>query len=352
MTHWQGRGLGGIAALVLLACGGTVDLKAGGTAGSGGTSSGGTGSEGGSTLLPVGGAATTAKPPQEGVLAYDADPDGLGRAVYTKAFATPGGSSRLTSPDEQAKQPAFSADGMLLAYAARAAGTYQIHVRSLQTGAVTVVTSLAEGATSPAFSPNGKSLAFVTGDPETAGNRGPTDGDLMLVEPGKGEPRLLLDADNLGCCVAQYLSPVFTSSNELLIGTGMSVVAFDLVRATQRELVPFTGRIPNPQDPTPAPDGIRYAFTDYCAGGLALYVARVDGSTGDTCDNARSVPGGQGLTSADWGNFGYIAAELAGPEHGVALIDDREFSVSMLADAPGARNPTWAPTAEIPLPQE
>lgn len=352
MTHWQGRGLGGIAALILLACGGTVDLKAGAAAGSGGIAgSGGTVSEGGSTLLPIGGAPAAPKPPSEGVLAYDADPDGLGRAIYTTSFATPGENRRLSEPNEQAKQPAFSPDGMQLAYAARTAGTYQIHVRTLETGAVTVVTSLTEGATSPAFSPNGKSLAFVTGDPETPDNRTPTAGDLMLLEPGTGEPRLLLDADDLNCCTAQYLSPVFTDSGELLIGTRMSIVALDLASGVRRELVPFNGRIPNPQDPTPAPDGVRYAFSDYCSG-LSLYVARIDGTTGDTCDNARKVPGSEELTAADWGKFGYIAAELAGPEHGVVLIDDRNFSMSRLANAPGARNPTWSPTPDIPLPQE
>lgn len=351
MKHWQGQ-LGGVAALVLLACGGTVDLKAEGAAGSGGTAgSSGSFTEGGSTLPPVGGAAAAPKPPSEGALAYDADADGLGRAIYTTSFATPGEHRQLTSPEEQAKQPAFSANGMLLAYAARTNGAYQIHVRTLETGAVKVVTSVPEGATSPAFSPDGKSIAFVTGDPETPNNRTPTDGDLMLLELAKGEPRRLLDADDLNCCVAQYLSPVFTASGELLIGTGMSIVGLNLESGAQRELVPFTGRIPNPQDPTPAPDGIRYAFSDYCAG-LSLFIGRIDGSTGDTCQNGRPVPDSASLISADWGKFGFIAAEVDSPEHGVVLIDDRTFGASPLANAPGARNPAWSPIAEIPLPQE
>lgn len=240
---------------------------------------------------------------------------------------------------------------MRLAYAARAGGAYQIHVLTLETGKVAVVTSVPEGATSPAFSPDGKSIAFVTADPETANNRTATDGDLMLLDLAKGEPQRLLDADDLSCCVAQYLSPTFTRSGSLLIGTRMSIVGLDLQTGVHRELVPFTGRIPNPQDPTPAPDGVRYAFSDYCAG-LSLFVARVDGTTGDTCDNARSVPGTYDLISADWGNFGYIAAEQRGSEHGVMLINENDFAIMPLADAPGARNPAWSPTGEIPLPQE
>ncbi len=351
MKHWQGQ-LGGLTALLLLACGGTVDLKAGGAAGSGGTAAGsGPFTEGGSSPLPVGGAPAAAKPPSEGALAYDADSDGLGRAIYTTSFASPGEHRQLTLPQDQAKQPAFSPDGMQLAYAARTNGAYQIHVRTLQTGVVKVVTSVPEGATSPAFSPDGKRIAFVTGDPETPNNRTPTDGDLMLVELANGQPKRLLDADNLNCCVAQYLSPVFTATGELLIGTGMSIVGFDLETGAQRELVPFTGRIPNPQDPTPAPDGIRYAFTDYCAG-LSLFIGRIDGTTGDTCQNGRPVTDSASLISADWGKFGYIAAEIDGPDHGVVLIDDRNFSASPLANAPGARNPAWSPIAEIPLPQE
>lgn len=381
MRHFK-IGLESSLGLLLLACGGTVDLNTpgdgtGGTSsgvgGTGGTGTGGVGMGGtgglgtgglGTGGLGTGGLGTGGTgglgtggvgepvpgvPPSTGTLAYDADSDALGRAVYLRSFEQDDCVQRLTDPQDQAKQPAFSADGGLLAYAALVDGLYQIHVRDLANGDVKKVTDQPLGATSPAFSPDGSRVAFVTADPEVSDNRGPGEGNLMLVELDTLDVTLVADAESQGCCVQQYLSPVFNGADEILVGTRTSLVGIDLVNGAVRDVVPITGRIPNPQDPSIAPDGVRYVFSDFCGVGLGLYVARVDGSTGDTCANAQPIATGHRMVSADWGDGGYIAAEIDEAGRGVLFADDTDFSVSAL-DAPGARNPEWAPSAaEVPI---
>jgi len=279
--------------------------------------------------------------PQHGVLAYDANADALGRAIFIHSFESNGCTERLTDPAVQAKQAAFSADGKQLAYAALVDGFYQIHVRDLASGDTQQVTEMPVGASSPAFSPDGSQLAFVTGDPEEFGNRAAGTGSLLLLDLETHDVRVLSDASTLGCCTPAYLSPVYNGSREILVGTGMSLVGIDTETGAVRDLVPITGRIPNPQDPSPAPDGKRYVFSDYC-GRLGLYIARIDGSTGDTCGAALPIPTTQTVVSADWGAQGFIAAEIHDQGHGVLLIDDVDFKIATL-DVRTARNPTWAP---------
>jgi hypothetical protein len=346
----QASKLGVVGSLVLLlaGCGGTVALEteddgAGGApAGSGGApdsaaGAGGVGAVSGATGGSAGSGDTDG---HTAVLVYDADVDGLGRIVYISSLE-PNCREALTDPSVQAKQPAFSADGTHLAYAALVDGIYQIHVRDLESGNAEQVTHEPVGATSPAFSPDGSQLAFVTGDPETPGNAQPGAGSLMLVDLETSDVTLVSDREVLGCCTPQYLSPSFNGADEILVGTRMSLVGIELSTGNIRDLVPITGRIPNPQDPSKAPDGLRYVFSDHCGLGLRLYVARLDGSSGDTCSGALAIETEQAMISADWGGHGYIAAEIK-DARGVLLIDDTDFSVTPFG-ATGARNPAWAP---------
>lgn len=336
----------------LIGCGGTIELQegrggAGGSMGNGAVS--GVGGDAGSTDAGVAGQpdAGDTFPPVEhltqGALAYDRDTDGSGRAIYLQSFADSGCTKRLTDPSAQAKQAAFSADGAAMAYAALEAGVYQIHLMTLASGDIEVLTGARTGATSPAFSPDGWRLSYVTGDPEQAGNREPGAGDLVLVHLDTGDERTLIDADSLGCCTAQALSPAFVSDSEIVVATGSAMLAVNVDTLAVRDLVPFNGRIPNPRDPAPGPDGIRYAFTDYCAG-QALFIGRLDGSTGDTCASAKLLPTGAAF-SADWGQHGYIAAESAS---GLVLVDDGKLEAFSLPGSSGARNPAWFPTAPQP----
>ena len=354
MMRYSGVGLGGVGLVFLAACGGTVELEQGQGGGAGTAPTAGVGGTAGTAPIcgaagstPLGGGAGTGgegtgfQPPQAGALAYDLDPDGSGRAIYLHWFGE-GCTQRLTDPALAAKQATFSHDGTRMAFAGIVAGRYQIHVTTLATGETEVVTSFAAGATSPAFSPEGDKLAYVTGDPEQFVNREPAAGDLVLLDLVSGESTTLIDADLLGCCVAQALSPAFLGDSEIIFGTRSSMIAVDIATGTTRDVVPITGRIPNPQDPAPAPDGSRYAYSDYCGGGLSLYIGRSDGLTGDTCESAKALGGGN-LISADWGKSGYLAAEVDDAPGGIVMIQEDTFVFAPLMDTMGGRNPAWAP---------
>src|SRR5450432_522963 len=200
----------GIVTLLVAGCGGTVNLRTpdagrGGTPGGAGPVTGGSGG-----LAPgadgAGGRGGSSVSLPARIMAYDADDDGLGRVVYLRALDGASCVQRLSVPGVQAKQPAFSTDATLLAYAALDEdGHYQIHVRDLASGTVERVTTLKEGATSPAFSPSGNQIAFVTGDPETNTTRATGEGSLMLVDLSTHQVTMVLDGSSLGCCVPEYL---------------------------------------------------------------------------------------------------------------------------------------------------
>jgi hypothetical protein len=401
MTGNQGFGLGGrlgcAALLALSACGGTVDFRnddaeagdgsgavgggiggrhegVGGVGGVGGSSGGG-GSYASAGEAPIdrGGASVQhvtpgpivdAAPPEPSndgitlgtdgrvgeVLAYDANPDGSGSAIYLTTLEQPGCSQRITRPEVQAKQPVFSPDGTRLAYAARSSGQYQIHVLDLQTLNSDRVTALAHGATSPSFSADSSRLAFITGDPDSGhGAGGGGVFDVMLLDLDAQTQRVVFKAEDGGCCVPSERAPVFNGNDELLLTEHTALIAIDLNDFSRRDVMPSSGRIPMPVDPAPGPDGVRYAYADYCMGSMSLYIGRIDGSTGDTCANATSIGYDQELVGADWGAFGYIAAHLSTGNHGLVLIDEQELSVSTLPAERGARNPAFGPE-ELVLP--
>jgi len=144
-----------------------------------------------------------------------------------------------------------------------------------------------------------------------------------------------------------FISPAFAGANQILAGSRVELIAINLADGTLRDVVPNAGRVPRPQDPAPSPDGIRYAFSDVCGGtGLNLFIARIDGTTGDTCANAVGVVPSVNLLSADWGPAGFIAAEIQGNAHGVIVIGESTFG--QIETLPSARNPAWPPSATKP----
>lgn len=386
MTHSKGYGmsrwgLGVLAAALLTGCGGSVDLRSEGSGGSsgktgvngsgsggdsfhpGGSGNPGAGStgSGGTTYLPQltpGPVAPAAEPtvvddgitqgqgdPSGGIFAFDANRGGAGRAIYLSTLDNPDCNLRLTSPSVQAKQPVFSPDRVHLAYAAQTEGTYQIHVLNLESGVVEQVTNLHYGATAPSYSPDGKKLAFISGDNDAAGGN-PVEGlfDVMVLDLEEQTQRVVLSSFDRGCCVPNVRAPTFFSNDEIALSTGTELIAIDLPTFTLREVMPTSGRIPNPQDPTPSPDGVRYVYADRCDGSLSLFIGRTDGSSGDSCVGATKIPAQFEYVSPAWGPGGYILAALKADVHGLVLFDDETFVMADLLGAEGGNNPAWAPT--------
>ena len=358
MTHDAGYGMsrvgmGMLAAAALWGCGGSVDLSSQGGAGGGGTAGvAGSGGGGGSfpsagsgnvagSSTPGGGAAL----PKSGILAFDANRDGAGRAIYLRSMATPDCTSRrLTSPDVQAKQAVFSQDGTRMAYAALSEGLYQIHVLELKSTEVEQVTELPYGATAPSFSPDGQKLAFLTGDSDgSSGN--PIEGqfDVVVLDLETMTARVVLTSFEGHCCGGNVRAPTFFGNGEVVLSTGTELVGVDLQTLAVRDVMPTSGRIPNPQDPEPAPDGVRYIYADRCDGSLSLFIGRVDGSSGDSCVGATKIPQTFEIIAPSWGTNGYIATAYKESSQGLILFNDQTFDKIDLPGSMGARNPAWAP---------
>ena len=273
-------------------------------------------------------------PSTKGFVAYDANSTGISRDIFV---TTADGSCRrqLVGSPATEKQPAFSPDGGKLAYASDATGVFQIYILDIATGLTRQMTNEPGGATYPAFSPGGTELAFVSGDPE--GDTGSGSGVLEILDLATGVVRPVLPPYG-----QPWLSPEFASDTLVLTGSGSALVAYHLDTNTSCAVVPLNGRIPNPRDPSPAPDGIRYVFSDFCGDAPQLYIGRIDGSTGDTCLGAfRLATVDGGVESPDWGPFGMIAGET---KDGRILLfpEDGSAPLPLVSGGP-ARNPAFAP---------
>lgn len=342
-----------VIALLSAACSGhDIMLATGGTGGAGagpgagpGAGEGGLGQpqpgnitpEAGSSSITgggTGGEGTVTPPP--GWIAFDANPGGAGRHIRITA-ADGSCQDSLTDGANQEKQPAFSHDGKQLAFASDASGKYQIYVLDLAGNTQTQLTSIEQGATYPSWSTDGASIAFVTGDPEGDGNASSA---VMLVDTTTQVTRSILPAKQ-----PPWTWSAFASSNLLLVGNEMSLIGVNTDTLTQYDIVPFNGRLPEPQSPSVSPDGTLLTFSDYC-GEQELYVARVDGRTGDTCANAFPLASyGTGLIAASWGPNGYIAAETHDHDIVVLAADGSPGTRTLAGTASAERNPAYAPAA-------
>lgn len=357
MTYRKGCGvstwgIGVLAVAVLAGCGGSVELSSDGRGGnSNGNSDGKSGGSSGSASIETEhrnivdhGIVLGTPEPTDGVYAFDADLDGTGSAIYLSSLATPDCARRLTTPAVQAKQPAFSPDGKHLAYAALTfLGRHEIHVLDLESGIVEVVTL--SGASAPAYSPNSRHLVYLTGDTDSPVENSH---DVLMLNPGElilGQEiqYTILSSYEQACCGSNLRWPAFFSDDELALGTGTELIAINVETLALRKLTPLTGRIPNPQDPSPSPDGERYVYADRCDGVLSLFIGRVDGSSGDSCKDAARIPVDSELVGTDWGPSGFIAASHADRAQGIVLIDDESYEISEPSAAKGGRNPAWAP---------
>jgi len=279
-------------------------------------------------------------PPVRGWVAYDSDLFAEGQpGRHIQLIAADGSCKRaLTEGAEIEKQPAFSADGKRIAFAANGTGTFQIYAMDLANGDRTQLTNVPEGATYPSWSPDGKTIAFVAGDAEDDGN---ASNRVMRVDTETLETSAITNVRR-----PPFTWSAFAANDLVLVGNEYNLIGIDIVTLDQYDVVPFNGRIPNPSSPSIGPDGTHYAFSDYCGEKKTLFIARTDGKTGDTCANALHLaPYVDGLISASWGPTGYIASETK--QHDIVLVaSDGSVDVRVLVDSNApARNPVFAPAS-------
>jgi hypothetical protein len=357
--------------LLAVGCGGSVDLEspkaAGGSAPMGGAGTTQTmggrpsdiedePSDGGAPLAaggkaPVAGSSTGGAPndPEQRIawLVLDAQPEGEQRGVYLLSAQEFGSCSTRLSPAEQtAKQPAFSDDGKLVAYVADTDGTDQIYVFDLNSGESEQVTDLAQGASYPTFAPSGLQLAFVTGDAEGLRDGliedAPDIGDLMLVDLKSHVTQTVRPREQGD--QFPYFSPVFVGPDRIYMANTYGMLQVQLDGGTPVSVLVT----PSPslaQDPAPSPDGRFVAHSESCSNELDIYMLRVgEGVTHSCTPPTRDVSHELGYVSADWGSYGFIAAEIYAPAHGVRLLDELDLRAGQgLVTPPLARNPDWSP---------
>jgi WD40-like Beta Propeller Repeat len=371
--------------LIVTACGGAIDLdsprrflvgsetgasgdagQSAGTsstapvAGSGSGPSGGAPGAGGKSQTeppPMGneagegGSPVTAGPEERAWLAFDAQPEGEHRGIYWLTAPTSSCLERLSPQGVNAKQPAFSKDGRLIAYAGEDAdGVYQIFAQELDGGDPQQVTDLPQGASYPVFTPWG-AVVFVTGDPEALREGLVEDsadtGNVMLVSLKSLEVSLIQPRDE--ALDYPYFAPAFAAEDRLLLSNSYSIdeLRLDLTGATPLVIGKRTLTPPGvPQEPAPSPDGMKVIYPDTCSDTLTLYKLDVIYGSPRSCSPpSRDYLPNAGVRSPDWGAFGYIAVEHNDPTApGLRLYDERDLSIGPPVPTPKrARNPSWAP---------
>ena len=359
---------------IVIGCGGSVDLEHHSSAG--GSSAGGA-----SASLPVGfsgqagaldgvGGSGISKPASGGTsgalamggdnaggaslvnavpgawLAYDGQNEGEKRGIYL-VYVLNGGicHTRLTPADINAKQPAFSNDGALLAYVSDVSGSQQIYALDLVSGVSRQLTNLKGGASYPAFSPSGNALVFVSGDPEAYRDGStpfsPDLGEVLMLDMKTLATQTLLTRDPV---LPPWSAPAFAGSDRILTANGRQLEAIYLLNGAFDDRQTVSDRGAAPQDPAPSADGERVTFVDKCGTTSNLYTMRLDGSQAHTCDSTPLVASDFGYRSPDWGSVGFLAVEFDRPERGLWLYDP----VNRVTD-PGVdhahlgRNPAWSP---------
>jgi dipeptidyl aminopeptidase/acylaminoacyl peptidase len=277
---------------------------------------------------------------RSGWIAYDANLKAAGFPGRHIRIATVDGvcNRELTNGAAQEKQPAFSANGKQIAFASDATGIFQIYVMDLATGRRTQMTDEPEGASYPSWSPNGKKIAYVTGDVEDHSN---LSNSAMLVDTKTFDTTTLT-----GVQAPPFSWSSFVDNDLLLIGQRLDLVGIHIDPLSLDRVVPFKGRAPQLASPSVSPDGSEFVVSDVCAGSQQLYVARVDGTTGDTCSNAMPLAtSSDELISASWGPSGYVAAETG--SHDIVLVpSDGTPGIRVLVNTQfEERNPAFAPAS-------
>lgn len=366
-------------ALIAVACGGSIDLesprtadpraKGGSTAnasagsgqyvpaGNAGGQGQGAGGEGepaapSGATAGMGGAPAVPSEPKTAFLAFDAEPEGESRGIYWLSAPYSACRERISPTGVSAKQPAFSRDGELIAYAAEDdEGVYQIFTWETSRRITRQVTRLPQGATYPAFMPEAGRLAFVSGDPEGVRDGlvddAPEMGDLMLLDLSSLQVQLLLARD--ASLDHSFFAPAFRTQTSLLVSNSYDIRELSLAFSGQEVSVVESRKLTSPgvpQEPSPSPDGSLLAYPDTCDDTLKLYVLSVaQGSPRSCTPSSRDYLPEAGVRSPDWGSFGFIAVELNAPEaQSLLLLDERDLSLTMHVAAPNRpRNPSWGP---------
>jgi Tol biopolymer transport system component len=269
-------------------------------------------------------------------IAFDSDRIDFQRQLYW-VRANGADLTRVLTDGFLDKEPAFSPDGRKLAFSSdrAGAGTTQIFVLDLSTWQITKLTSRAEGADQPAFSRDGVLVAFHSG------------ASVYVVGADGSNERLVatgLDSFNA------YFWPSFSADDTQLVfdrNNEIDAAVFNppSLGSPIRMIVQNTTMIM--KQPAVGPDGQDVAYQSQCTGPTSVWTTPFSVTT-DVCKGRRVTPVGETASRPAWGTTTYLAYERVDATSNVATIAVISRAIGstpcVITDLQGDnRNPTWSP---------
>jgi TolB protein len=225
--------------------------------------------------------------------------------------------------------PAWSPDGLSMAYTSYKKSNPDLYVKDLATGATRTVSSVRGVNTSADFSPNGKTIALartIDGD-----------SDIFLIDAMSGQQiRRMTTGGGID------VSPDFTPDGSAIVfaserSGGCQIYSMPVLGGNATRLS-FAGDFN--VDPVISPDGKRIAYVGRSQGGFDIYVASIDGQrtlriTQDAGDNEDPTwsPDGRYLV--------FSSTRTGKSELWISTADGRHQT--KITEGGGWTQPTWAP---------
>ena len=270
-------------------------------------------------------------------LAFDSDRGSFNRDIYlVRGDGTH--LTRLTSEPSFERDPAFSHDGAVLAFASDRSGSMQIHVMDLVHGGVKQLTSLAAGADQPSWSGDDAKLIFHSG------------ASVYVMAADGSNPQVVgTGLDNFNA----YKYPSFSANGtEAMFSRNNEIDAQRLDGGEQRYVV--QNWTTTEETPALSPDGRQVAYAVGCDLQEVIAVTPFSGYAYDPCKTQRVTPASAGSARRPaWASNSALAFERSA-DRGLAT------AVISITTAPGRqpidivgppgdhRDPSWAPVGFQP----
>jgi Tol biopolymer transport system component len=267
-------------------------------------------------------------------LAFDSDRGTLNRDIY---LVRDDGAqlTRLTTEPSFEKDPAFSHNGKVLAFASDRSGSMQIYAMDLAKGGVTQLTTLDAGADQPSWSGDDSRIVFHSGP------------SVYVMAADGSNPEVLVTGDD---DFNAYEYPSFSlDEKEVIFSRRNEIHARNISTGAQRYVVP--NWTTTEETPALSPDGRLVAFAVGCDVMEVISVTPFSGHRGDPCTAQRMTPPSAGSARRpSWATNNMMAFERSASSSSsltTAIISVSEVPGSDPRDIVGPpgdnRNPSWAP---------
>jgi len=266
-------------------------------------------------------------------LAFDSDRGSFNRDIYlVRGDGTH--LTRLTTEPSFERDPAFSHDGAVLAFASDRSGSMQIYAMNLACGAVKQLTFLAAGADQPSWSADDSMLIFHSG-PSV----------YVMAADGSNPYVLATGLDDFNA----YKYPSFSADGtEAMFSRNNEIDAYMIDGGTQRYVV--QNWTTTEETPALSPDGRLVAYAVGCDVQEVIAVTPFSGYAYDPCKTQRVTPQSAGPTRRPaWAGNTALAFERGAPTAVISISTAPGSQPIDIVGPPGDhRDPNWAPVGFRP----